>query len=322
VTAIPYELKAERTFGVPRAGAPEKRLDLRLLVALDALLQEESVTGAAERLQISTPAMSRILNRIRRALDDTVLVRDGRRMVPTPRAVALRERVHTLVREAEDLFTPGASENWASARCTFGIVADPGCTATVAPALAEEARVHAPGFGFQYMPGGPLELLDGTADVAVQAGGYGPQVGLPGLTVTSLFATEYLGFVSASHPRAGQRLTPEEFAALEHVTVRGRLDEPVERALGEFGLCRHRGATLPDAVSALLLVARSQTVAVLPAATSRAPARALGLRTVPLPVALPTVDVYMAWRTRDTDDRAHRWVRDTVAEVMRAASAD
>ena len=78
----------------------ESGLDLNLLVALDALLDERSVTAAAERLHTSAPAMSRTLARLRRVLDDPVLVRAGRGMVPTPRALAMQAQVHELVEQA------------------------------------------------------------------------------------------------------------------------------------------------------------------------------------------------------------------------------
>ena len=95
------------------------QLDLNLLTALDALLEEESVTGAAERLHLSAPAMSRSLGRLRRATGDQILVRNGRIMRPTPRAVALRAEVRALVLRSREVLTPEAPLDLAALRRTF-----------------------------------------------------------------------------------------------------------------------------------------------------------------------------------------------------------
>src|SRR4051812_47907760 len=97
----------------------QSKLDLNLMVALDALLREESVSGAAQRLHLSSPAMSRTLTRIRKALGDPVLVRSGRTMVPTPRALALRAEVREIVERAQAVFTPVGALEPATLERTF-----------------------------------------------------------------------------------------------------------------------------------------------------------------------------------------------------------
>lgn len=105
-------------------------MDLNLLVALDALLAEGSVTGAAERLQLSVPAMSRTLERIRRMMGDPLFVRAGRGLVPTPRAEALREPVRTLVAQARELLAQDAAFDLKTLRRVFTIRADDGAVST------------------------------------------------------------------------------------------------------------------------------------------------------------------------------------------------
>ena len=95
------------------------QLDLNLLAALDALLEEGSVAGAAERLHVTAPAMSRSLGRIRRTTGDQILVRTGRTMTPTPYAIAVREQVHELLRQVQGVLAPSRELDLAALERTF-----------------------------------------------------------------------------------------------------------------------------------------------------------------------------------------------------------
>jgi len=120
-------------------------LDLNLLAALDVLLEERSVRGAAQRLHLSEPAMSRTLGRIRKALGDPILVRAGRQMVPTPHALAVRAEVSAVVERARALFAPGRDADVRTLRRTLTIIGPDTIGAALAPALFARAAAEAPG---------------------------------------------------------------------------------------------------------------------------------------------------------------------------------
>lgn len=131
---------------------PERQLDLNLLVALDALLEEGSVTGAAARLHVSAPAMSRTLGRIRTVLRDPVLVRAGRELVPTPRAVELRPRVRALVHQAHALLVPEPVTDPARLTREFTVQAGEMLLPGLAPRLVRAVVDQAPGVTLRFMP--------------------------------------------------------------------------------------------------------------------------------------------------------------------------
>jgi DNA-binding transcriptional LysR family regulator len=118
------------------------RLDLNLLTALDALLEEGSVAGAAQRLHLSSPAMSRTLTRIRRATDDAILVRTGRSMTPTPYAIAIRANVRRLVEQAHAVLSPQRDVDPASLDRTFHLRWHDALTELAGPTLLTAVRAE------------------------------------------------------------------------------------------------------------------------------------------------------------------------------------
>ncbi|WP_449351838.1 LysR family transcriptional regulator [Streptomyces shaanxiensis] len=146
------------------------QLDLNLLVALDVLLEEQSVGGAARRLHLSEPAMSRTLGRIRRALGDPVLVRAGRRMVPTPHALAVRAEVSAVVERARALFAPGRDVDLRTVERTFTILGHDTVAAACGAALLRRAAAEAPGVRIRFLAESHVDvpfLREGTADLEV-----------------------------------------------------------------------------------------------------------------------------------------------------------
>ncbi|MFJ6793523.1 LysR family transcriptional regulator [Streptomyces sp. NPDC091268] len=293
-----------------------RHLDLNLLVALDALLEEESVTGAAARLHVSAPAMSRTLGRIRRALGDPVLVRAGRRLVPTPRAVALRPRVHTLVHQAHDLLTPEPVTDPRLLARDFIVQASDLVLAELAPRLVAAVAGQAPGVTLRFMP----ESLEGTP--ALREGRVDLEIGVigrpdPETRTESLGRTRLLAAVRAAHPLAGRKtVTAKAFAAADHVGVsrQGRVRGPIDDRLAELGLHRRVVAVVPSWHAALLLCRETDLVCLAPADGTRYHRDVLGLRTFEVPLELPSLAFDMAWHPRNDGDPAHIWLRDRVRE--------
>ena len=294
-------------------------VDLNLLVALDVLLEERSVQGAARRLHLSEPAMSRTLGRIRTALGDPVLVRAGRRMVPTPRALAVRAEVSTVVERARALFTPADTDLRTVVR-TFSILGHDAIAAAHGPALLARAAAEAPGIRLRFLSESHLDapfLREGTADLEVGVvDSTSPEVR------TELLAEDRMvGVARAGHPLLDGELTPERFAVeADHLTVsrRGKLHGPVDAALAELGLQRRVVGSV-GSLPASLFVLRDTDLVGLNTGWGLSLARTLGLVHFEVPLPLPPLKLGMAWHPRYDADPAHTWLRGLVREWMRGA---
>ncbi|MBL1105717.1 LysR family transcriptional regulator [Streptomyces sp. 5-8] len=293
-------------------------LDLNLLVALDVLLEEQSVRGAARRLHLSEPAMSRTLGRIRKALGDPVLVRAGRRMVPTPHALAVRAEVSAVVERARALFAPGRDADLRTVTRTFTILGHDAMAATHGPPLFARAAREAPGIRLRFLSESHVDapfLRQGTADLEV---GVIDSVA-PEVHTEAVYEDRMLGVVRDGHPLLQGELTPERFAgSAGHLIVsrRGRQRGPVDDALAELGLERRVVGSV-GTYPASLFVLRETGLIGLISQWGRPLADALGLVTFEIPLRLPAVSVGFAWHPRHDADPAHAWLRDCVRELMR-----
>ncbi|SDQ89519.1 LysR family transcriptional regulator [Quadrisphaera sp. DSM 44207] len=297
-------------------------LDLNLLTTLDALLEEGSVSGAADRLHLSPPAMSRALGRLRRATGDEVLVRTGRTMTPTPWAVAVRAQVHALVQQAHAVLSPDRDLDPASLDRTFALRWHDAVTATVGPALLARVRERAPGVRLRFLPetsDDPDDLRHGRVDLEVHAGS-----AAGGVRYETVAHDHLVVVLRAGHPAAANgELSLERYAAAEHVTVsrRGRLRDAVDDALEARGLARRVVAAAPTASAALHFVRSGDLIAAVPSTAASALAGQADLQRLPLPLDLPPVPLGIAWHQRYDGDPAHAWLRDLVRTALRAASS-
>ncbi|MFD8230292.1 LysR family transcriptional regulator [Streptomyces sp. NPDC059696] len=292
-------------------------LDLNLLVALDVLLEEQSVGGAARRLHLSEPAMSRTLGRIRKALGDPVLVRAGRRMVPTPRALAVRAEVSAVVERARALFAPPADTDLRTVSRTFTVLCHDAVAAACGPGLFARAARDAPGIRLRFLAESHVDaplLREGTADLEVGV----IDTVAPEVHVEPLYEDRMLGVVRAGHPLLEGELTPERFARdADHLIVsrRGRLHGPVDEALAGLGLTRRVVGSV-GTFPASLFVVRATDLTGLISYWSVPMARALGVATFEVPLPLPPLPVGLAWHPRHDADPAHAWLRGAVREIL------
>ncbi|MDX3852357.1 LysR family transcriptional regulator [Streptomyces sp. AK02-01A] len=287
------------------------QLDLNLLTALDALLEEGSVAGAAARLQVSSPAMSRTLGRIRRATGDQILVRTGRTMTATPHAVAIRAQVHALVQQAQAVLAPQRSLDLAVLERTFTLKWHDALTSACGPVLLAAVRSQAPGVRLRFVAEASTDTPDlRRGEVDLEAGSNEPA--LPEIHHENAGHDHLVIAVRPGHPLTDGPLTPDRYAAAHHITVsrRGRLSDPIDDALAAQGLRRHVVAAAPTAAAALQLVGNNDLVVAVPGLISRSPLAGLGLRTLPLPLDMPAIPIHLAWHQRYDGDRAHAWLRD------------
>jgi DNA-binding transcriptional LysR family regulator len=193
-------------------------MDLNLLAALDALLNTGSVNDAAKRMHLSAPAMSHTLARIRVALDDPILVRAGRKLVPTPRANAMRESVRRLVAEAKDLMQPGNAVSLGQIDREFTLRAPEGMGIVYGTTLLEAMRESMPLIRLRFVPESESDasaLRDGRIDLDVGVlTDRGPEI-----QTSLLYEQHIVGVVKAGHPLLGSRMTPKRFASQLHVAI-------------------------------------------------------------------------------------------------------
>ncbi|MGW4635619.1 LysR family transcriptional regulator [Nocardia sp. NPDC004415] len=298
------------------------QLDLNLLAALDALLEEGSVAGAAARLHVTAPAMSRSLGRIRRTTGDQILVRTGRTMTPTPYAVAVREQVHELLHQVRGVLTPSRELDPATLERTFTLRWHDSLVAASGPALLDAVRAQAPGVRLRFLAessGDTPELRRGEVDLEANAN----RSTAPDIRSERVAATPLVIVVRQGHPFVGTEVTAQRYAAAEHVTVsrRGSLTNAVDDALARLGLTRGVVASAPTEAAALEFARRSDLLITVPESVTRATATALGLVVLPLPVDLPPAPIHLSWHQRNDTDHAHVWLRALARTALVEASA-
>jgi DNA-binding transcriptional LysR family regulator len=289
--------------------------DLNLLVTLDVLLAEGSVAGAAERLRLSPSAMSRALARLRATMGDPLLVRAGRGLVPTPRALELRERVGQLVHDAEAVLRPAEKLNLKQLVRTFTLRTSDGFAENFGPDLIARVGAEAPGVQLRFVPKPDKDsasLRDGTVDL--ETGVVGKTTG-PEVRAQALFRDRFVGVVRMGHPLCRGRITPARYAAGRHVFVSRRgLDRgPIDEALKPLGLEREIVTIAGGFSTALALARASDLIASVP--ERHTGNLRVGMHSFPLPVSAPAFTVSLLWHPRLDADPAHRWLRACVKDA-------
>lgn len=296
-------------------------MDLGLLVPLDALLQEGSVTGAARRVGLSTPAMSHTLAKLREQLKDPLLVRAGRAMVLTPRAEALKARVHTLVSEARQALTPEVTFDPRTLSRSFVVHATDYVLTVLGPAIDRILRAEAPRLTIRFVPNASddaARLQHGGSDLAVGIYAELPQE----MRSQRLLTDRFVCVVREGHPV--KKLTLGEYVRLEHVQVapRGAPGGYVDDELAARGHTRHVTRAVPYFLSALLLCARTDCVLTISERVARAMGPAMGLRVLEPPLPLRPYALGLVWHPRYDGDAAHRFLREVLIRAAREAASD
>jgi DNA-binding transcriptional LysR family regulator len=293
-----------------------QRVDLNLLVALAALLEERHVSRAADRIGLSQPATSRALQRLRRTLDDELLVRtrDGYQL--TPRAERIQRELAGILPRLEVLFgTEGFDP--ATATDTFRLMGTDFATSVFGPGLSRRMFNAAPGASvtFRQWHNGVFEdVSHGLVDLAFAAVSVDPE-----LRSELLFEERFVCLMAADNPLAAKEaLTLDDFLGAAHVMVDILQGEQsaVDRRLTELG--RHRTASLsvPYHTAAVLSIPNTPLVATLPkrlVSTLDNPQ----LKVVAAPAEVEPMPYLMTWHPRLDDDPAQRWLRDLVRIVAR-----
>lgn len=289
--------------------------DLNLLVALNVLLEEGSVVGAARRMNLSAPAMSRTLTRIREVLNDPILVRSGRGLVPTPRALELREQVRGVVELAHGVFTQSQDTDLRSLERTFSIRANDVFFGVYGGALRQQMALEMPKATLRVVPEGFTDdsaLSEGRVDLAIGA----TKLSGPDIKVQRLFTCPFVGLAREGHPIFDQPITAQRFVGYDHISVsrRGHARGPIDTLLADIGLTRRVSFTTPTFYSAIFALASADLILPLMPQVLLKTLEPMGLKlqAFELPITLQPVEITQAWHPRLDNDHAHRWLRRTL----------
>ena len=291
--------------------------DANLLVALNALLDTGSVTQAAERMNVSVPAMSRTLLRIRKLMGDPIMVQAGRGLVPTPRALEVRARVRAHVQEAQSIIQTRVTPLIEVER-SFTIRAEESLVGTFASAIVKEVHKEAPGVGLRFLTQGDEEigpLREGIIDLDIG----NIKLRGPELKIKGLFTDKFMGVVRPGHPLSRATVTLKNYVEYEHISAsrRGLQYGPIDEALTKLGFKRRVALVVPTFFTALMTAATSDMVAAVPDHSTHSAASIYGLYVFPLPITSPATRISQAWHPRFDADPVHRFVRDCVLRICK-----
>lgn len=290
--------------------------DFNLLVTLDVLLAEGSVAGAARRLRLSPSAMSRALARLREVTGDPLLVRAGRRLVPTPRAVELRGQVGALVDGANAVLRPAEKLDLATLERRFILRTSEGFVETFGPPLLSRLAAEAPGVTLQFI-GKPNKesapLREGEVDLET---GVIDATTAPEMRAVPLFEDRWIGVVrDNTHPLARGKVSAARYAAAQHIQLlrRGLHSGDIDEAVRAAGLERRIAIIVQGFSAALALARETDLVATVPERHTAGLRKGMHAFALPFPMAAFTLS--MLWHPRMDGDLGHRWLRTLVREV-------
>ena len=291
-------------------------MDLNLLVTLEALLAEQNVTKAANRLHLSQPAVSAQLSRLRDLFDDPLLIPAQRGMTPTAKALELLDPLRHALDQVRAALAEHRHFDPGNAKLTLAIACTDYLQAVVARPLVVALRKQAPGVRIALRHLDPLQLeaqmVRGDVDLALMTPEHGPG----SLRARRLFDERYVLIGRKRHPGLRRGLTVEEFARLDHVIVSlrgGDFTTPVDDGLAALGYQRNVVLSAASFLIVPEIVTHSNFVALVPERLVRD--RRDELKIVECPFPVPGFTVSMLWHERNHGHSGQRWVRETVMEV-------
>ena len=294
-------------------------IDFQLLVALRALVEECSVSRAAKRLNLSQPAMSRALARLRHLFGDPVLVRGRQGLLPTPRAMALQPALGRLLEDAARLVAPERFDP-AAARGAFHIAANDYAAQAVLPGLFARLRSTAPGMDINLRPNDAQALAD------LESGGLDLALGVfreapAGFYRQELLRDHFVVLLRRDHPVLKSRLTMAGYLKLPHlfVTLSGQGIGAVDADLKRQGHARRIAARVSTFMAVPGILQRSDLVLTLPARLAEYLCQDRALRQAALPFRIAPFAIAQLWHERRNADAAHVWLRRQVKESVAKA---
>ncbi|MBB5392313.1 MULTISPECIES: LysR family transcriptional regulator [unclassified Herbaspirillum] len=295
--------------------------DLNLLPVALAIFEERSVSGAARKLDMSQPAVSVALNKLRLALGDPLFVRTAHGMEPTPRALTLisptrdiMQRLHTDVLASETFNPASTTRRFAIALSDIGEM-------TFLPKLLDRLRRDAPLASILSLSMSPLELSaaleNGEVDLAV---GYFPDLKNRNFFQQRLFSHDFICLLSADHPHRSRKITIDQFLRMGHAVIKaeGRSQELFEQFLIRQKIQRRIVLSTPHFMSIPFLIASSDLIATVPRAVGESFAQFSNIKLVEPPFEIPSFDLRQHWHRKYHKDGGNAWLRAVIAEMFSA----
>jgi len=293
------------------------RYDLNLLPIFVALMEERSVTRAAERVGMTQPALSNALSRLRLMLQDQLFIRERYGVQPTPVALELAPAIADALARLDDAVLGQQAFDPAQAERLFTIAPNGYVEFVLVPAVVARLQQAAPGIKLRLTPYGndlvETGVVSGTTALVL-----GRIVDPPDNLVVQHLMDEGLACaVRVDHPEVGDALTREQFESLKHVNIvpPGRMRAGLFQALAQQQLKRNVAISVTNFFAVAEMVAVTDYCATLPALICRRLSQDARLRILPAPVDLGTFPVEMAWHVRYRHDPAHRWLRSLIQDV-------
>ena len=298
------------------------RLDLNLVVALRALLEERNVTRAGERIGLSQPAMSAALSRLRRHFDDELLARSGNAYELTPLGVALRDRSATACDLLERVFASQADFDPAAETREFTLLASDYGAAVFGAELARALHQEAPGIRLTFQHPAP-SVVENTATVLSTVDGLlMPHGVIDGLPAVDLYQDRWLCLVADDNPEVGDALTLDQLARLPWAVYQRTYDAPAARQLSMIGISPRVEVSVQTFQLLPHMVEGTRRVAMIQERLARRAVRSAAVRALPCPFEAVPVREAMWWHPVHAQDAAHIWLREKAAEVGAALMGD
>lgn len=294
--------------------------DLNLLVVLDALVSEGSVTKAAQRLNLSIPAASRALGRLRLEFNDEILVRSGRGLTPTAKAIAMHKRVHSLIKEATDLVLIDRPVELSSVQRDFCVAANDAAICYITGPILQMIQKVAPNVRCTF-------VSEGMRNVSLRDARIDLQLGIlhdtePEVHVEIVLNDRFVGVARAGHPLTKGKVSLDRYLETTHLlhSRHGGLYGTLDERLAKIGRVRHSVSSTPTVASSLFTLLNTDLVSTCLERLSRSVALALGLEYFELPSEITSdgfpAEIGLAWHPKHDADPVHTWFRSCIQQVI------
>lgn len=294
-----------------------RSIDLNLLVALRALLEEKHVTRAAEKIGLSQPAMSRALSRLRKLLNDPLLVKGAGGFILTARAIELAIPLQAVFNEINHIISPPSTEP-SKMQGEISIATRDNEMVTILPEVVKRVSLEAPGMALRVTPlvGDDLSLLDRQEVDFVMCG---TESNIGSLYRQLLYKEDFVCLVSAKNPVVKKGLTLENFVALKHcvVSITGFGPGFVDTVLAKQGLKRDVSVRVPLFLATAPIIAESDLIVTLPRRLGILLAQNKNIVMLEPPLAMPSFSIYLYWHARNQNNPLHKWLRKLIAATIK-----
>lgn len=299
-----------------------RELDANLIVVLDALLIDASVTKAAERLGRSPSAVSHALSNLRQVFNDDLFVRAGQKLVPTTKALDMAPTIHVIVAGMEGLVRPNAPFDPAKQDRIFNIACAEICELTILHGLRQRLQSQAPGIKIERRPPSAMPGLDALResrlDFIIQSNALNQEA--PDITSEALYDDPIQTLVRKGHPLAAKKPTIAQFAAAEHIEIKGGTEtqDPVISLLTSKGRSLNIISSVTSPLIGACLALETDALISIPATAAQSITKSMPLTPLKQPFTSPLVTTYMSWHRAKDRDECHEWLREIIRKIITA----